>query len=1193
MRILIAIISAVVLSLTAESQTRRAFIVGVQNYDELTDLTKTISDAEGYAEVFGRLGFEVTQLLDPTYFEFVDAIAEFTLSVDEGDEVAFIFSGHGWSDGARNYLVMRDAPLRSTEQALKRRTFDLNSVVLDELRDRKPRLALAVIDACRDNPFDLGTKSVTKGLVPQQTLPGTMVVYAAGAEQQALDRLQPDDPSPYSVFTRTLLPKLRDGTKPIARAFDEARDETSRLAMQIDHAQRPAIYSDLSLDYCFAVSCQVVGQEALETADDQLATTFAARALNLLDDDLYNAALWAVASVKKSPERSNEAYSAIIQVLKKLERRDPLLELLSLKRPIRWLDYAPNRQTAIICDGNDRLVFIDFERGGLTSSTDTDCLPGQMEFSSDEQALIFRNWSKTFGVLSNSTEMRLVENSRPVGGGPFSLAVSIDGLRSIEVGSLTDGKSTAGVFDRLSGNWLRRLDEDYVWSIELGIDLNGQENPFLIAEGKIKTTTIERLALNQARQELGAKFSYTAWRDPFSNSQTSQRYWHNRIDRSSRCELINKELPNFSRSFPCADGFRGRQYRVSEDARFILASSFEKREDDDILPIWQLWEWSDQQYKIATEIPRDSRNDDFLPIFSPDGGLIVSHQAEPSEVNQFAQGNGINQNVLPSVHRLPAAGELKRMHLLQDQETYLIEFRTKKPVLWNFRLGLFEFGDAACRGFQGEQSVPAEEDYERFVLIGSCVWKYVIGTDANRPSLREQLRIVAKDGSIVLGLITTPYGTGTDAIIRTNDGQIGRVQYSKRAPCNRAEISSLVIGSNSECNVGGEWASFRIDSNGNLRVSGKYHPAHGLGITELIDSEWANFDHGKPYGTDWRLTKIRFHDADKICERWSKRGYADLQVARDLRSGSSASLNDLVDCRLHVASDGRLLSLSTDEGFQLFDSGRQSLGEYDGNAIVDEGPSFEDFFLVTSSAYATDSAILFGYKYPDQSTFELRSEFERTTAILQIDYHDGKASYIEDTALGEDWRGARIEGNPAFALFSDSDEFRIYDPSDRRFIFQSNGEFLALNKNSRAVAYNIEGRLLVEFLDGNVGQLKNWPHAHSFVFLGDSDLALINRQTFVNWRRGVHLGQLDKELTGGNYSYDERFKLLISKGEWIENLRFDQVESYLFSAKLAAAQVCSKYLVFGSSIDPSSLRSDDPLSTTVVEHPEIFEDVCS
>lgn len=256
MRTVLLLIFALIWTGLSDAQTKRAFIVGVQNYDELTDLTKTLADAEGYADAFeNELGFTVTKLLDPTFTEFLIALSDFEASIQEGDEVAFVFSGHGWSDGARNFVAMRDAPLRSTEVVLERLTFDLNESVINKFRAKDPSLVLAIVDACRDNPFDLGTKSVTKGLVPQQTIPGTLVVYAAGASQRALDRLDPEDSSPYSVFTRTLLPKLVDADKPLMRSFDEARAETAALAQTISHAQRPAIYSDISLDFCFALNC--------------------------------------------------------------------------------------------------------------------------------------------------------------------------------------------------------------------------------------------------------------------------------------------------------------------------------------------------------------------------------------------------------------------------------------------------------------------------------------------------------------------------------------------------------------------------------------------------------------------------------------------------------------------------------------------------------------------------------------------------------------------------------------------------------------------------------------------------------------------------------------------------------------------------------------------------------------------------
>ena len=154
MRILIALCLAMLLTAFANAQTKRAFIVGVQNYDELTDLTKTLADAEGYADVFAnQLGFEVTKLTDPSFTDFLIALSDFEASIEEGDEIVFVFSGHGWSDGARNFVAMRDAPLRTTEVVLERLTFDLNEAVINKFRAKDPSLVLAIVDACRDNPL--------------------------------------------------------------------------------------------------------------------------------------------------------------------------------------------------------------------------------------------------------------------------------------------------------------------------------------------------------------------------------------------------------------------------------------------------------------------------------------------------------------------------------------------------------------------------------------------------------------------------------------------------------------------------------------------------------------------------------------------------------------------------------------------------------------------------------------------------------------------------------------------------------------------------------------------------------------------------------------------------------------------------------------------------------------------------------
>ena len=99
-----AAILGVLLFLMPESalaQTRRAFIAGIGDYKSLTDLQKTLGDASGYAQVFrDSLKFEVTQApANATRAQFNAAFGQFLGSIRPGDEVAFIFSGHGWSDG--------------------------------------------------------------------------------------------------------------------------------------------------------------------------------------------------------------------------------------------------------------------------------------------------------------------------------------------------------------------------------------------------------------------------------------------------------------------------------------------------------------------------------------------------------------------------------------------------------------------------------------------------------------------------------------------------------------------------------------------------------------------------------------------------------------------------------------------------------------------------------------------------------------------------------------------------------------------------------------------------------------------------------------------------------------------------------------------------------------------------------------
>ena len=108
LRILIsAFLAILTLSLPSYGQGKKAFIVGVAQYDNLQILQKTLGDVEGYSEVFRNdLGFEITKLIEPDLNTFEVEFAKFLETIESGDQVVFIFSGPGWSDGSEHYLVM-------------------------------------------------------------------------------------------------------------------------------------------------------------------------------------------------------------------------------------------------------------------------------------------------------------------------------------------------------------------------------------------------------------------------------------------------------------------------------------------------------------------------------------------------------------------------------------------------------------------------------------------------------------------------------------------------------------------------------------------------------------------------------------------------------------------------------------------------------------------------------------------------------------------------------------------------------------------------------------------------------------------------------------------------------------------------------------------------------------------------------
>lgn len=238
-----------ILPAAAAEPKKLAFVVGIDRYDNLStdgQLKKAVGDARAMAGTLRQLGFSVTEVPEPTRGQFVAEWYKFLERVAEGDTIAFVFSGHGVELEGTNFLLPRDVPrARSGREGQLRSESISFGQILTDMRERKPAFSFVVLDACRDNPFAEGEKSVgsKRGLGRVEPLEGTFVMFSAGAGQTALDRLEGYDPVPTSVFTRILLPLMRQPGLSLLDMADQVGEQVRDLAAKQGHRQTPAFYS--------------------------------------------------------------------------------------------------------------------------------------------------------------------------------------------------------------------------------------------------------------------------------------------------------------------------------------------------------------------------------------------------------------------------------------------------------------------------------------------------------------------------------------------------------------------------------------------------------------------------------------------------------------------------------------------------------------------------------------------------------------------------------------------------------------------------------------------------------------------------------------------------------------------------------------------------------------------------------------
>jgi predicted metalloprotease len=230
----------------AHAEKRVALVVGNNRYVNLAEreqLQKAANDARAVGGALKGIGFEVIAGENLGRRALLGKLGELVQRLDPGDMAFFFFSGHGVAVDGVNYVLPADVPdIAAGQETLLKGEALSEPYIVSELTGRSVRVAIVVLDACRTNPFSRASgKGIgfAKGLAPPPQVTGVFSLYAAASGQTALDRLADGDPSPNSVFTRVLAPKLATPGLDLRDLAFEVRQEVARIAATAGHDQRP------------------------------------------------------------------------------------------------------------------------------------------------------------------------------------------------------------------------------------------------------------------------------------------------------------------------------------------------------------------------------------------------------------------------------------------------------------------------------------------------------------------------------------------------------------------------------------------------------------------------------------------------------------------------------------------------------------------------------------------------------------------------------------------------------------------------------------------------------------------------------------------------------------------------------------------------------------------------------------------
>jgi len=215
-----AVVAPSIAAAGPSAYTRKvALVIGNAGYSGEWRLKNPINDAMAMAKKLREIGFTVIYHQDVKALQIGAIMAEVNSKVVPGSAFVFYYAGHGVQIKGENFFPAVDANIK-TQFDIPTQSLQLQRV-LDMTAEAKASLNLMMLDACRNNPWLIASRSMPGGLSKIDPPTGTLISFATRPGSVADDGADGAN----GLYTSFLLKHIDTANLPVESFFKRVSND--------------------------------------------------------------------------------------------------------------------------------------------------------------------------------------------------------------------------------------------------------------------------------------------------------------------------------------------------------------------------------------------------------------------------------------------------------------------------------------------------------------------------------------------------------------------------------------------------------------------------------------------------------------------------------------------------------------------------------------------------------------------------------------------------------------------------------------------------------------------------------------------------------------------------------------------------------------------------------------------------------